>query len=168
MEKPDVDRIDNLTPAIAVEQRVTSRSSRSTVGTVTEIHDHLKLMWARIGKTYSPDFWRRGQTGYGDRCGGCRWEGQGGPAVYGVCPRSPSRRPLTEGSTRHLAAAGLCAASRRRSPRFPCGHGCRSHRGYACPRCAGADHRPPCGARSRCGWRRIQPKAGGLRGHRLL
>ena len=54
MEKPDVDRIDNLTPAIAVEQRVTSRSSRSTVGTVTEIHDHLKLMWARIGKTYSP------------------------------------------------------------------------------------------------------------------
>lgn len=54
MEKPDVDRIDNLTPAIAVEQRVTSRSSRSTVGTITEIHDHLKLMWARIGKTYSP------------------------------------------------------------------------------------------------------------------
>ena len=54
MEKPDVDRIDNLTPAIAVEQRVTSRSSRSTVGTVTEIHDHLKLMWARIGKTFSP------------------------------------------------------------------------------------------------------------------
>ena len=54
MEKPDVDRIDNLTPAIAVEQRVTSRSSRSTVGTVTEIHDHLKLLWARIGKTISP------------------------------------------------------------------------------------------------------------------
>ena len=54
MEKPDVDRIDNLTPAVAVEQRVTSRSSRSTVGTVTEIHDHLKLMWARIGKTFSP------------------------------------------------------------------------------------------------------------------
>ena len=54
MEKPDVDRIENLTPAIAVEQRVTSRSSRSTVGTVTEIHDHLKLLWARIGKTYSP------------------------------------------------------------------------------------------------------------------
>ena len=54
MEKPDVDRIDNLTPAIAVEQRVTSRSSRSTVGTVTEIHDHLKLLWARIGNTISP------------------------------------------------------------------------------------------------------------------
>lgn len=54
MEKPDVDRIENLTPAIAVEQRVTSRSSRSTVGTVTEIHDHLKLLWARIGRTCSP------------------------------------------------------------------------------------------------------------------
>ena len=44
LEKPDVDRIDNLTPAIAVEQRVASRSSRSTVGTVTEVHDHLKLI----------------------------------------------------------------------------------------------------------------------------
>ena len=54
LEKPDVDKIDNLTPAIAVEQRVASRSSRSTVGTVTEIHDHLKLLWARIGRTYSP------------------------------------------------------------------------------------------------------------------
>ena len=54
LEKPDVDKIDNLTPAIAVEQRVASRSSRSTVGTVTEVHDHLKLLWARIGKTHSP------------------------------------------------------------------------------------------------------------------
>ena len=54
LEKPDVDRIDNLTPAIAVEQRVASRSSRSTVGTVTEVHDHLKLMWARLGRTFSP------------------------------------------------------------------------------------------------------------------
>ena len=54
LKKPDVDRIDNLTPAIAVEQRVTSRSSRSTVGTVTEVHDHLKLLWARIGRTFSP------------------------------------------------------------------------------------------------------------------
>ena len=55
LEKPDVDRIDNLTPAIAVEQRVASRSSRSTVGTVTEVHDHLKLLWARIGRTFSPE-----------------------------------------------------------------------------------------------------------------
>ena len=54
LEKPDVDKIDNLTPAIAVEQRVASRSSRSTVGTVTEVHDHLKLLWARIGRTHSP------------------------------------------------------------------------------------------------------------------
>ena len=54
LEKPDVDRIDNLTPAIAVEQRVASRSSRSTVGTVTEVHDHLKLLWARLGRTFSP------------------------------------------------------------------------------------------------------------------
>ena len=133
MEKPDVDRIDNLTPAIAVEQRVTSRSSRSTVGTVTEIHDHLKLMWARIGKTYSPisgeEVKRDTVTDVVDAVG----TAQGGPAVHGVCPRSPSRRPLTEGPTRHLAAAGLCPASRRRSPRFPGGHGCRSYRGHPLP-----------------------------------
>jgi excinuclease ABC subunit A len=55
LEKPLVDRIDNLSPAIAVEQRVSSRSSRSTVGTATEIYDHFKLLFARVGVTYSPE-----------------------------------------------------------------------------------------------------------------
>ena len=54
LTKPDVDSIFGLAPAIAIQQKVTSRNSRSTVGTSTEIYDYLKLLFARIGKTYSP------------------------------------------------------------------------------------------------------------------
>ncbi|MCB0794446.1 MAG: excinuclease ABC subunit UvrA [Flavobacteriales bacterium] len=54
LEKPDVDRISGISPAIAIEQKVMSRNPRSTVGTSTEIYDHLKLLFARIGRTYSP------------------------------------------------------------------------------------------------------------------
>src|SRR5471030_773111 len=54
MQKPDVDQIDGLSPAIAIEQKTTSKNQRSTVGTVTEIHDYMRLLWARIGIPYSP------------------------------------------------------------------------------------------------------------------
>src|SRR5277367_5252711 len=54
MDKPDVDWIKGIVPAIAIEQRVNTRNPRSTVGTTTEIYDYLKLLFARIGKTYSP------------------------------------------------------------------------------------------------------------------
>ncbi|MFN8438003.1 MAG: excinuclease ABC subunit UvrA [Cytophagales bacterium] len=54
MEKPDVDYIKGISPAIAIEQKVGSKNPRSTVGTTTEIYDYLKLLYARIGKTYSP------------------------------------------------------------------------------------------------------------------
>ena len=54
MAKPDVERIENIPPAIAIQQRVTSRNPRSTVGTTTEIYDYLKLLYARIGVTYTP------------------------------------------------------------------------------------------------------------------
>lgn len=54
IEKPDVDFIHGLPPAIAIEQKVNTRNPRSTVGTSTEIYDYLKLLYARIGKTYSP------------------------------------------------------------------------------------------------------------------
>src|SRR5574340_843326 len=52
MEKPDVDSIEGLSPAISIEQKTTSRNPRSTVGTVTEIYDYLRLLFARIGKPY--------------------------------------------------------------------------------------------------------------------
>lgn len=54
-EKPDVDSIDGLSPAISIEQKSTSRNPRSTVGTITEIHDYLRLMWARIGEARCPE-----------------------------------------------------------------------------------------------------------------
>ncbi|NLP61396.1 excinuclease ABC subunit UvrA [Paraburkholderia sacchari] len=55
MEKPDVDLIEGLSPAISIEQKATSHNPRSTVGTVTEIHDYLRLLYARIGTPYCPD-----------------------------------------------------------------------------------------------------------------
>ena len=55
MEKPDVDLIEGLSPAISIEQKATSHNPRSTVGTVTEIHDYLRLLYARVGDPYCPD-----------------------------------------------------------------------------------------------------------------
>ena len=55
MEKPDVDLIEGLSPAIAIEQKATSHNPRSTVGTVTEIHDYLRLLFARVGDPYCPE-----------------------------------------------------------------------------------------------------------------
>src|SRR5438045_4494689 len=54
MQKPDVDQIDGLSPAISIEQKTTSRNPRSTVATVTEIYDYMRLLWARVGVPYSP------------------------------------------------------------------------------------------------------------------
>ncbi len=55
MEKPDVDLIEGLSPAISIEQKATSHNPRSTVGTVTEIHDYLRLLYARVGEPFCPD-----------------------------------------------------------------------------------------------------------------
>ncbi|MGH6663013.1 MAG: excinuclease ABC subunit UvrA, partial [Rhodospirillales bacterium] len=54
MQKPDVDAIDGLSPAISIEQKTTSRNPRSTVGTVTEIYDYMRLLFARVGVPHSP------------------------------------------------------------------------------------------------------------------
>ena len=54
MNKPDVDSIDGLSPAISIEQKTTSKNPRSTVGTVTEIYDYLRLLYARIGEPHCP------------------------------------------------------------------------------------------------------------------
>ena len=55
MEKPDVDLIEGLSPAVAIEQKNPTKTSRSTVGTATEIYDYLRLLWARIGRTFCPN-----------------------------------------------------------------------------------------------------------------
>src|SRR5438552_9889575 len=54
MQMPDVDQIDGLSPAISIEQKTPSKNPRSTVGTVTEIYDYMRLLWARVGIPYSP------------------------------------------------------------------------------------------------------------------
>src|SRR5215217_7761524 len=54
MQKPDVDLITGLSPAISIEQKTTSKNPRSTVATVTEIYDYMRLLWARVGIPYSP------------------------------------------------------------------------------------------------------------------
>ena len=56
MDKPDVDYIEGLSPAISIDQKGTSKNPRSTVGTVTEIHDYLRLLWARIGIPHCPNW----------------------------------------------------------------------------------------------------------------
>ena len=55
MDKPDVDSIDGLSPSISIDQKTTTRNPRSTVGTVTEIYDHLRLLFARVGDPYCPE-----------------------------------------------------------------------------------------------------------------
>ena len=54
MDKPDLDYIQGLSPAISIDQKTSSRNPRSTVGTVTEIYDYMRLLWARIGKPHCP------------------------------------------------------------------------------------------------------------------
>src|SRR6202007_2207788 len=59
MEKPDVDHIEGLSPAISIEQKSTSHNPRSTVGTITEVHDYLRLLFARVGTPLCPDHGER-------------------------------------------------------------------------------------------------------------
>src|SRR5690606_13849581 len=54
MEKPAVDAVEGISPAVAIEQRNPTKTSRSTVGTATEVYDYLRLLWARVGRTYCP------------------------------------------------------------------------------------------------------------------
>ncbi|MDX1495080.1 MAG: hypothetical protein R3253_13510, partial [Longimicrobiales bacterium] len=64
MEKPDVDSVDGISPAVAIEQKNPTKSSRSTVGTATEVYDYLRLLWSRVGRTHCPrcDRWVRPDT----------------------------------------------------------------------------------------------------------
>ncbi|HEX6070986.1 MAG TPA: hypothetical protein VFZ18_14220, partial [Longimicrobiaceae bacterium] len=59
MEKPDVDSVDGISPAVAIEQRNPTKTSRSTVGTATEVYDYLRLLWSRVGHTHCPECDRR-------------------------------------------------------------------------------------------------------------
>ena len=118
MEKPDVDSIDGLSPAISIDQKTTSRNPRSTVGTVTEIYDYLRLLFARVGRPHCPICGRPiagqsieaivdqvlraagGDEVHGERAGRPRPQGR----VQGRL-RAPARRGLHPGEGRRRAAS---------------------------------------------------------------
>jgi hypothetical protein len=113
MDKPDVDVIEGLSPAISIEQKATSHNPRSTVGTVTEIHDYLRLLFARAGTPYCPehDLPLQSQT-----------VSQMVDAVL-ACPRTPADDPGAGGAREERrvsgrvcrdAGPGLCALSGQR------------------------------------------------------
>ena len=78
MDKPDVDSIEGLSPAISIDQKTTSRNPRSTVGTATEIYDYLRLLYARIGHPHCPNCGRphRGAVARADHRPGARARGR--------------------------------------------------------------------------------------------
>ena len=93
MEKPDVDSIDGLSPAISIDQKTTSKNPRSTVGTVTEIHDYLRLLYARVGIPHCPVCGKEHprDDAFCPLCGTrrdqpCPWCGKWFPAAQPVCP----------------------------------------------------------------------------------
>ena len=98
MQKPDVDQIDGLSPAISIEQKTTSRNPRSTVGTVTEIYDYMRLLFARVGVPYSPG--DRPADREPDRS--ARWST--------ACWRCPKARASS--SSRRSCAAGRASTAR--------------------------------------------------------
>ena len=102
MEKPDVDYIDGLSPAISIDQKTTSKNPRSTVGTVTEIYDYLRLLWARVGTPHCPV------------CGKEIKQQTIGSRSWPRC--SGARRASTPRSSRTHAAPAMCAAGWTASP----------------------------------------------------
>ena len=114
MDKPDVDVIEGLSPAISIEQKATSHNPRSTVGTVTEIHDYLRLLYARAGTPYCPthDLPLQAQSVEPDGRRDARAAGRDaadGARAGGARPQGRVRRAV-----RGDAGAGLRALSRRR------------------------------------------------------
>ena len=151
MGKPDVDCIEGLSPAISIEQKTTSRNPRSTVGTVTEIHDYMRLLWARTGVPYSPatgpadrgaDRVADGRPRAGDagghapaaaRPGGARPQGRvpqgtGGTAAPRLHPREGRRHAVRD---RRGAVAQPQDQARDRGRGGP-HRGARRHRAAAC------------------------------------
>jgi excinuclease ABC subunit A len=92
MEKPDVDSIDGLSPAISIDQKTTSRNPRSTVGTVTEIYDYLRLLYARVGRPHCPIC--------GRPIAGQSLESIGGDEVHGQRAGRPRPQGRVQGSAR--------------------------------------------------------------------
>ena len=124
MDKPDVDSIEGLSPAISIDQKTTSRNPRSTVGTVTEIYDYLRLLWARIGHPHCHVCGRPITGQSAEQIIDQVMELPGGDAVHGAWRRScADARASTASSSRSCGprasaasrSTASCAGSTRRS-----------------------------------------------------
>jgi hypothetical protein len=128
LDKPDVDLIEGLSPAISIEQKATSHNPRSTVGTVTEIHDYLRLLFARAGTPYCPDHGlplagADGEPDGGRRAGPARGHQADDPGARGareegrvhraVCADAGAGLHPLSGGRADLRARRTCPRSRR-------------------------------------------------------
>ncbi len=123
MDKPDVDYIDGLSPAISIDQKTTSKNPRSTVGTVTEIYDYLRLLWARVGTPHCPNCGKEIRQQTIDQivdqvmapAGGHAHsgDGPGDPGQEGRTRRSCWRTPASSGYVRVRVDGSLYELTRR-------------------------------------------------------
>ena len=109
MDKPDVDSIEGLSPAISIDQKTTSRNPRSTVGTVTEIYDYLRLLWARIGKPHCHNCGRPIAGQSAEQIIDQVMAHRGGHAVHGA----RADRPRAQGRVRQAARGAARARASR-------------------------------------------------------
>ena len=117
MDKPDVDFIEGLSPAVSIDQKSTSKNPRSTVGTITEVYDYLRLLFARIGRPHCPDVRRadRAADAAADRRPGAR--ARGGSPVPGARADDPRPQGRVRRPVPPAAGAGLLPGpGRRRDP----------------------------------------------------
>ena len=115
IEKPDVDSIDGIAPAVAIRQKNTTRNPRSTVATATEIYDYLRLLFARVGRTYCVNCGQRGEEGHGRRGCGRDPRARAGHAAAGAlsaaaagtwaCRQTPKRRHARAAKTKKTDSA---------------------------------------------------------------
>ena len=186
MEKPDVDTIDGLSPAISIEQKTTSKNPRSTVGTVTEVHDYLRLLWASIGVPHCPDCTvadpspdgradgrpaaRAARRELGSCCS-LRWSRRARASTASCSSRWCGRDSCGPGSTVRWSTSPI----RRRSTRSASTRSRWSSTGWwcarACRRGSRTRWRPPsesvrgwCGSRSQAATRSCCPRATPVRG----
>ena len=123
MDKPDVDFIEGLSPAISIDQKTASRNPRSTVGTVTEIHDYLRLLWARIGIPHCPNDGTPVKRQSPERIVDQILEMPEGTKFQILAPVVQGRKGEYESLLGDLARRRLRQGDRRRRR-------CRSHRGH--------------------------------------
>ena len=107
MPKPDVDSIDGLSPAVAIEQKNPTRTSRSTVGTATEIYDYMRLLWARVGRTVCPVCGRELKPDSADRAAAEVMAEPAGTRVHVAFPFARSAKLVHTRIVEHLRAKGF-------------------------------------------------------------